>query len=792
MMTGNILLEQNLEKQIGKQMGCVAGFLQIFDRHQILSGKRLNYTKRLPPMPTPVSETITEQEKTVETPAISRELDKQPQGRVAASPDRSKQSPVTSELRSPAPEASTPTGNQSKSSLPLPIFEFKEGSARSPWKFSKEAPRLSLDSRAVVDAKGSLKPREIHTSASILSANRCESNREEDEADDIDKQRRSPSVIARLMGLEPLQDSNPEPERKVELRRSASEARGRDLFQRRFIEGVNFPSKQSMPPNFQNGRALSNAVRENGVKEDRVSMRRSESLRNARDEPVQAPDRGMDRRKCFYDSADFVPERKQTVSVSGEIVKRLKSRGIDEPSKDPETLKKILEALRLKGLLQTKKAPSHTNNRNFIYQQERSPIVVIKPGRSPASAVRRIGKDSSPPSYRPRPGPCRNLNIESPPTMSPRRNQPENERNVLNQSRGKGSISLGRSECGVRSPTNRRPLSVETQRRGNGNVEQRRVSPVQSPRVNVRRAGLDQTTRRLPRNRKPTAEIYDKEEKVFIPAEDQTSTVSESSISTSSQTDTERSREGKSLLQRCDMLLQNIAEMAAASTELQPSPVSVLDSSFYKEESSPSPVMKWNIDFKDQLGESEDEMWSPAILSPKSKSQDDCDFIYISDILRASIYLHDDTDVFLLLEKQQYVKGKDTSKVSRLQRKLIFDTINEILNRKNQLRPWKLVSFVDSGSGEMSLSQIWSEFQKIREKNDSDDLIDIICGVLRKDLAEDAINGWKGCPLEMSETVLDVERLIFRDLISETIRGVAALAGESNNNILALRRKLIF
>ncbi|KAL4352160.1 hypothetical protein GQ457_06G029080 [Hibiscus cannabinus] len=791
MMTGNILPEPNLEKRLGKQMGCMAGLLQIFDRHHILSGKRLYYTKRLPPMATPTSEAITEQEKTGETQEISRELDKQPQGRVAASPDRSKQSP--------APESARLTDNQSKSSHPLPIFEFKEGSARSPWKFSKDAPRLSLDSRAVVDAKGSLKPREIRTNASILSANRCESNREEDEADDKDKQRRSTSVIARLMGLELLPDSNPEPDRKVELRRSASEARGRDLFQNRFIEGVNFHSKQSQQPNFQNGGISSNVVRENGAKQDRVSINRIESIRNARTEPVQAPARGTDRRKCFYESADFFPERKQTVSVYGEIEKRLKIRGIDEPSKDLESLKQILEALQLKGLLHSTKAPSQTNNRNFVYQHEQSPIVVIKPGRSPASAVRRIGRDSPPSSYRSRPG--RNLNIDSPPTMSPRRDQPEIERNVRIQSRGKGSISPGRSECGLRSP-NRRPPSVETQRRGSGNAEQRRVSPVQSPRVNVRRTGLDQTTNRLPlpRNRKPTAEIYDKEEKVFIPAEDQTSTVSESSISTSSQTDTERSKaeeykEGKSLLERCDKLLHNIAEMAAATTELHPSPVSVLDPSFYKEESSPSPVMKRSIDFKDQLAESDDEMWSPAILSLQSESEDktdDSDFIYISDILRASSYSHDDSDVFLMLEKQQYVKGRDTSKVSTLQRKLIFDTITEILNRNKQLPPWKLISLTDSGSGVTSLRRIWFEFQKIRERDSSDDLLEVICGVLRKDLADDAVNGWEGCPMEMSDTVLDIERLMFRDLIGETIRDLAALAGESNNNIPAPRRKLVF
>ncbi|MBA0802619.1 hypothetical protein Gohar_012898, partial [Gossypium harknessii] len=545
------------------------------------------------------SEKKTEQVKTVETPAISRELEKQPQGRAAASPDHSKQSPVTSELRSPASELFTPTGNQSKSPLPLPVFEYKEGSARSPWKFSKEAPRLSLDSRAVVDAKGSLKPREIRTNASILSANQCE-----DEVDDSDKQRRSPSVIARLMGLEPIPDSNPEPNGKAQLRRSASEARGRDLFQYRFIDGVNFHLKQSQQPNFQNGGVSSNVGRENGAKQDRVIINRPDGLRNARAELVKAPIRGLDQRKCFYDSADFFPERKQAVNVYGEIEKRLKLRGIDEPSKDLETLKQILEALQLKGLLHSKKSPNQTNNRNFVYQHEQSPIVVIKPGRSPASTARRIAKDSPPSNYRSRPGPRRNLNIDSPPTMSPRRDRPEIERNIRSQSRVKGSISPGRNECGVRSP-NRRPLNVEIHRRGNGNgnVEQKRVSPVQSPRLNVRRTGLEQTTNRLPRNRKPTAEIYDKEEKVFIPAEDQTSSVSESSISTSSQTDTERSKvddykDGGTLLERCDKLLHSIAEMTAATTELQPSPVSVLDSSFYKEESSPSPVMKRSIDFK--------------------------------------------------------------------------------------------------------------------------------------------------------------------------------------------------
>lgn len=62
----------------------------------------------------------------------------------------------------------------------------------------------------------------------------------------------------------------------------------------------------------------------------------------------------------------------------------------------------------------------------------------------------------------------------------------------------------------------------------------------------------------------------------------------------------EQYREGKELLKRCDKLLNSIAEITSEGTELQPSPVSVLDSSFYKEDSScsPSPIMKRCIDYK--------------------------------------------------------------------------------------------------------------------------------------------------------------------------------------------------
>ncbi|KAF7818371.1 protein LONGIFOLIA 1 [Senna tora] len=785
-MTTGIVHDQNLEKHMDKQhMGCMAGFLHIFDRHQILTGKRIHSTKRLPP--STEADSSPEHDKIGGSPASSRELEKH-QPRSSPLPHPAKQSPS----QSPAPEDVTPMETPAKSPLPLPVFEFKEGT-RTSWKFSREAPRLSLDSRAVVDAKGSLHPREIRTNASMLgSTNRCENPGEGAENIDGDQQRRSTSVIARLMGLEPILDSDPEPVKKAELRRSASESRvSKDFSQYRFFDS-NFQRKQFQQQSNSQGNNISGiGVREySGLQVDPKEF----GVRIGKKDPPKAPLRGIGPKKSFYDTADFFPEPKHSGSMYGEIEKRLKMRGIDEPSKDLETLKQILEALQLKGLLHSKKSTTRTSQRNFVFDgsvsANESPIVVMKPVRCPSSLNRpgRVGIDSPPSSLRSSPRAHRNLNIanETLPIVSPRRERPEIDRNIRSQNRVRNPTSPSSSR--VKSPNRSRVVNGEAQKKMNDPIDTRRVSPVQSPKVGSRRnlPEQQQVTNRSPRMRKPT---YHKE-KLFSATEDESSTISESSFSMTSQSDTERYKleeykEGRNLLERCDKLLHSIAEIT--ETELQPSPVSVLDSSFYKDESSPSPVMKRYIDYKDQLVESEDDVWSAAMEAKSDDTSEDCDLLYISEILRASNYFPEDSDVFLLLEKQQYLKGKDTSKVSTLQRRLIFDTIHEILNRKRQVPPWK----VDLRVGETpSAERIWWELRRIRERDESEDLFEVICGVLRKDLAMNG--GWLECPMEKSDAVLDVERLIFKDLVGETIRDLATISQQRNNKIAALRRKLVF
>nr|DAD39629.1 TPA_asm: hypothetical protein HUJ06_013952 [Nelumbo nucifera] len=193
---------------------------------------------------------------------------------VRSSPENVKHS--TPKIRSPVPEISTPV----KTPLPLPVFNFKEG-LQSSWKF-KEAPRLSLDSRATIDGKGNLYPREFRMNAAILVATQCSLNsREAAFADDNDKQHRSPSVTAWLMGLEALPDSNRELLNKAnqpELRKSALESRvSRDLHQYRFVDGNNFQMKQPCQTNFKNN-VIRNATRDNAARQDNKSNVRTPDL----------------------------------------------------------------------------------------------------------------------------------------------------------------------------------------------------------------------------------------------------------------------------------------------------------------------------------------------------------------------------------------------------------------------------------------------------------------------------------------------------------------------------------
>ncbi|GAB2254381.1 hypothetical protein Droror1_Dr00022190 [Drosera rotundifolia] len=758
--------EMRMEKNT---MGCMANF---FSLSNILSTRRL-YPKRLPS--SPGYDSSSEVLSSIGSPAHSTEFAKPPQQPKPSPPETKTPSPKTHVHKKTYSAAITPQ----KSNPALSGFELKEG-VRSPWKFAREAPRLSLDSRFVFDAKGRLHPKEIRQSTpSPVSG---------------DETRRSPSVIARLMGLEPPSGGSP-PEKGVELRRSASESRSRDLIHYPFIDSKYSTVSNSAArecSNFDQNR-IANKSNANTAKSNRPEYTHgADTLKSERLQDRRPP--MQQQRKIVYDAADFFPEPKRTASIYGESERKLRARGVVEQSprsRDLETLNQILETIQLKGLLHSKPSEKTAWQRNFVYNDRRfpgdSPIVVMKPGRPPAA--KRTANESPNPRFESKGATRRNVNlgVEASPASAPRPRIPRNER-----------------RSSMPEATRRKPaMSVETRRRERGNeaVVRRRGSPAQSPRTAWRRSD-QMATSRSPRRGRSTAETRRSEKPTVVMEMDELSTVSESSCSACSHADTERWKmedygEGRSLLERCDRLLNSIAEMTAtgkmaAITELQPSPVSVLDSSFnVEEDDSPSPVMKRTIDFKevDHATELEDESWSPVSSVVHPIETNDSEFAYVAEVLRASEYFPEDTDHFLLLEKQQLLKGKDTSESSRIQRRLIFDTITEIFDRKQQLVPVKLNPLsINSIPGKPSLSQIWSELKRIQEPGSSDDLFDTICGVLKRDLSKDSTTGWGNWSVEISDMVLDIERLIFKDLIGENIKDLAALVGKN----AVPRRKLVF
>ncbi|KAJ0974064.1 hypothetical protein J5N97_016029 [Dioscorea zingiberensis] len=715
--------ESNLEHELEKQMGCMAGFLQLFDRPQILSAKRLYSPKRLPA----AGSTSPSEQSDASVVSYARE----------SSPEQYPSSPVETPGRPVTP-------------LPLPVFDFKEG-LRTSWKL-REAPRLSLDSRAVVDAKGKLRPRDIRTTPATNAAD-----------EDNDRQRRSPSVIVRLMGLETLPGG--EPAKNAELRRSSSESRvPRDLSH----WGVFHTDPSNAPEEMYRSRAP-----------DLGEYRKPDAIPRNAIPSIQ--------KKSFFEARDYFPEPKSggCGSLYGEIEKRLRMRGIDEPAKDLETLKQILEALQLKGLLHTKPSAQPINGRcNVIYDPRipraagESPIISAKPiSRPPAG--RRPGSISPP--IAPRSGSTRrNFPPEPTPPVRARRDRSP-------RSPDHGSPS---------PPARRRPTNADLEKK---TQQQRRIPAAHSPRPNPKRPVHDPRAVASPRNRRGTPPEISHKERLYSTAEDDTSTVS--SFSSSSHFDFERTRTeeykaGRSLLERCDKLLHSIAAITSSAEQVsaldpQPSPVSVLDSSsFLGDESSPSPVLKRSLDFKEQLTEWEDTEWNQAIATVRSELGDvleieDQDFVYVTEIIRASDQ-HQDSDVYLMLEKRR--SEFDDGDEGRLHRRVLFDTVAEILDRKKHASALEPISRSRSAA---VLRHVWVELRRLKAEPQSDDLNDATCRVIRNDMAGDHL--WGDASVEISDQVLQIERLLFKDLIADTIRDLGDLAARSRRApALAPRRKLVF
>ncbi|KAL4581979.1 hypothetical protein LXL04_006515 [Taraxacum kok-saghyz] len=239
-----------------------------------------------------------------------------------------------------------------------------------------------------------------------------------------------------------------------------------------------------------------------------------------------------------------------------------------------------------------------------------------------------------------------------------------------------------------------------------------------------------------------------------------------------------------------------IVELPKVTIEQQ-SPVSVLDV-FYSED-TPSPIKNKSTTFNDyepsHFDERHETEWSQEgiiylhdlnIFNPINE-----DHKYINEILLTSDFLKDldsairivqinptgsliKPELFHFLEKkQQYIDLDKTNKKSK--RKLIFDSVNEILHHKLLIQgSFGVWSRKRSLNGENLLKELLSEIDNLQNAperyvyDEDDEVKNLVSVDVNK--SED----WDTCCNEVSSVVLDIERLIFKDLIDEVVNAEVA------------------
>ncbi|KAM7279164.1 hypothetical protein ACFE04_006298 [Oxalis oulophora] len=255
----------------------------------------------------------------------------------------------------------------------------------------------------------------------------------------------------------------------------------------------------------------------------------------------------------------------------------------------------------------------------------------------------------------------------------------------------------------------------------------------------------------------------------------------------------------------------------------QPSPISVLDASFDGDE-SPSPLKKVSNAFKGEVLVNDEAEWTHQDMnySPicseihlgsatdHSSEQSTQDFLqlldaykvttfnsttphhkYILEILIVSGLIRDlesndftikahssgcliNPKLFLTLEqKNASANGLQDGSRKTIQRAHLFDMVNEILYWKLVLEDpaaqW-LFSCTLAGKrpkGKELLEDLCSEIDKLQANCSVYDEDEILESMLDRSV------DWTGWQNETSGLVLDIERLIFKDLISEVLAGVA-------------------
>lgn len=690
---------------------------------------------------------------------------------------------------------------------------------------AKELPRLSLDSR-----KESMSPSSRLKNYSYRRSD--DSLLDALKPQDSPSHRRSNSVIAKLMGLEEAPDAmgmliadNYEPARSPRAAAQATRSERPSPSPRSACQDqcVSLPKNEASAPKTKpSPRILTEAA------------------------PWRQQERGVSVTNSKASQCQDTEVRPRTSSLYADIERRLGGLEFSECNKD-------FRALRILGALHSKDAKRQSDDSDTesvaVQGQEEdlattssrsfeSPIVVMKSSRTtekpgvsaaPLAGLRRLRKlqarDSS---------------------FTDKNEGSKNSRTARAQSRSDEPASRASSPRPSGSSSPRLvQRKAESERRSRPPVSpkspNKKSTEVASPRGRARsnpsqvKSNRDNEVLQSPRRRISLAKQID----VSIMDCEKPTVVSSSSLQPNYTAATPRQK-SPSLILGSDHKIHSLENV--------PSPVSVLDTSFYHKSISES--------FKDGETHTSDECWNPNSLpdTPQSKTSSEVNQIkpenlealiqkleqlqsmndeaanskdnqYIYEILLASGLLHKELsfaampgqlcpsscpinpELFLILEqtKPRFIsasravtgaKKSSEPNMEKLHRRIVFDLVNEIIAQK--------MNIYSSANGMAKLLQTrklsgWRLFKELCTEIDRllSESSAAKCSEEDEDenmqLAEDALyemQDWGSPGSELQGMILDIERSIFRDLIDEVIGGEATekmQAGQSK-----LRRQLSF
>lgn len=693
---------------------------------------------------------------------------------------------------------------------------------------AKELPRLSLDSR-----KESLSPSSRlknysyrRTDDSLLDALRPQ---------DSPSHRRSNSVIAKLMGLEEAPDATGmliadsyEPAKSPRPAEQATQSERPSRSPRRACQDqcVSLPKNEpSAPKTKPSPRTLTEAA------------------------PWRQQERGVSVTNSKASQCRDSEVRPRTPSLYADIERRLGGLEFSECNKD-------FRALRILGALHSKDAKRQNgdgDSESVAFQGQKedlattscrsfeSPIVVMKPARTteksgvsaaPLAGLRSLRKLQA-----------RDSSLDKNESST---NEKIHSRTARAQSKSEEPASRASSPRPTGSSSPRLvQRKAESERRSRPPVSpkspSKKSNEAASPRGRTRskpsqvKSNRDNEVSQSPRRRISLAKQID----VSIMDCQKPTVVSSSSVQPNYTAATPAQKSPSFILG---------SDHRIHSLENVPSPVSVLDTSFYHKSISDS--------FKDGETHTSDECWNPNSLpdTPQSKTSSEVNQIkpenlealiqkleqlqsmndeaasskdnqYIYEILLASGLLHKELsfaampgqlcpsscpinpELFLILEQTkphfisatQAVTGAKKSSdpnMEKLNRRIIFDLVNEIIAQKMNiyssasgmaklLRSRKL-------SGCRLFKELCTEVDRLLSESspakcsEEDEAENML-------LAEDALydmKEWGSSDGEIQGMILDIERSIFRDLIDEVIGGEATEKMQAGQP--KLRRQLSF